>query len=103
VWLGSEDMNDVGSCTKEVVDDNTKCYPCLPVQACLNDCGPCEVCIGKPEPDPGCDGGGGSGGAGGGPTGEQCPDGAQPCGLAGQEPCPANYYCITGCCRAVPQ
>jgi hypothetical protein len=99
VWLGSEDAAGNGTCSQEGVTDPTLCQPCLPVAACLNDCGPCEVCIGKPEPDPGCDGGGGAGGS---PPGEQCPDGAQPCGLAGQDPCPANYYCITGCCRPEP-
>jgi hypothetical protein len=29
----------------------------------------------------------------------QCPKGLQPCGLQGQAPCPAGYFCITGCCQ----
>jgi len=114
VWLGSEDAAGNGSCTLADMADPTKCHPCLPVAACLNDCGPCEVCIGKPAPDPGCDPGGGSGGggagsggsgagSGGGGTGAQCPDGNEACGLPGQPLCPDGYYCITGCCRAAPQ
>ena len=101
IWLGSEDGNDNGSCKLGDELDPTKCYPCIQVPSCLNGCDPCEVCIGKPEPDPGCDGGGG-GGTGGGPTGGQCETGVQPCGLAGQAECPVDFYCITGCCRPVP-
>ncbi len=112
VWLGSEDGSGNGSCTLADLADPTKCQPCLPVQACLNGCGPCEICIGKPEPDPGCDpggtGGGGGGvgggaGVGGGGTTAQCPGGETPCGLPGQAACPLGFYCITGCCQEVPQ
>ena len=28
--------------------------------------------------------------------------GVQPCGLPGQDPCPAGQYCITGCCQIIP-
>ena len=106
VWLGSEGADGNSVCTMADITDPTKCHPCEQVDACLNDCGPCEVCIGKPQPDPGCNpgtGGGGQGGSGGGTTGGQCETGVQPCGLAGQDPCGADFYCITGCCRPVPQ
>ena len=85
-----------------VIDDPSRCEPCQPVAGCLNDCGPCELCIGKDTLPPECylDGGMGSGGGG---SGSQCPPTVQPCGLQGQEPCPNNYYCITGCCQEVPQ
>jgi hypothetical protein len=32
----------------------------------------------------------------------QCPTGVQPCGVPGQAVCPANSYCITGCCQSIP-
>ncbi len=38
-----------------------------------------------------------------GSAGSQCLAGIQPCGLAGQAPCPQNAYCITGCCVVAPQ
>ncbi len=98
VFTGSVGANENTVCTLADVNDPTKCHPCRPVAACLNDCGPCEICIGKPEPDPGCDpgGGGGSGqggssGQGGGGTTGQCDPGIDPCGLPGQSPCPGGY------------
>lgn len=99
VWLGSEGADGTTVCTMADLDDPDLCHPCTPVDACLNGCDPCEVCIGKPTPDPGCDPG--TGGAGGGPN-EQCSNGEQPCGLAGQDPCPSSHYCVTGCCQAFP-
>lgn len=115
VWLGSENPKDVGSCTEAGVNDPDKCHPCTPVPGCYNDCGKCEVCIGKPIVDPDClppssssssgSGGGGQGGNGSGGSGggsQQCPDGVQACGQIGQDPCPIDYYCITGCCQKVP-
>lgn len=115
VWLGSDaDGTGDGSCTRNDINDPTKCEPCQPVAGCLNECGPCELCIDKETLPPECyqqgsggggvgGGGVGSGGAGnGGPIG-QCPATVQPCGLQGQDPCPTNFYCITGCCQEVPQ
>ncbi|NUP09932.1 MAG: hypothetical protein HOW73_28120, partial [Polyangiaceae bacterium] len=104
VWLGSIGANGDTVCTQAEVANPAVCHPCQPVTSCFNDCAPCEICIGKPPPGPECqgEGGGGTGGAGGGGTGQQCPDGVQECGLSGQDPCPADYSCITGCCYAVP-
>jgi hypothetical protein len=105
VWLGSDaDNTKTGSCTIADIDDPTKCQPCLPVAGCLNGCATCELCIGKDELPPECGGGGagGDGGSGGSGGGQEC-NGAQQCGLAGQAPCAAGYYCITGCCQAVPE
>ena len=74
VWLGSE-INDVGSCSLKDVGDPKKCQPCTPVQACLNKCEKCELCLGKttlpadcfpPPPDGGV---GGTTGGGGAPSG----------------------------------
>jgi hypothetical protein len=114
VWLGSEDGMGNGSCTLKDLADPTKCAPCTPVKGfCYNECGKCELCIGKdtlpPEcfPNPGSSsassGAGGSGTGGSGGSTAQCPDGEQACGLAGQAPCPGGYYCITGCCILQPK
>lgn len=128
-----DEATGMGSCFADVIDDPTKCEPCEPVAGCLNDCDTCELCIGKDTLPPECfpSGSGGAGGTGsssssssssgsggassssssssssgsggtGGSTG-QCPDGVQPCGLPGQAQCPAEYYCITGCCQLIQQ
>ncbi|MCA9631937.1 MAG: hypothetical protein KC766_29995, partial [Myxococcales bacterium] len=112
VYLGSEGPSKTPTCTKDDVDDPTKCHPCTPVPSCYNECGECELCIGKDTLPESCDppGSGGAGGTGSGGTGaggsggnSQCAAGVQPCGLAGQEPCPAAYYCVTGCCVEAPR
>jgi hypothetical protein len=121
VWLGSDaDGTREGSCARGLESDPTRCEPCTPVDSCLNDCGHCELCLGKDTLPDDCfesgtggggagegggsgaatGGGGGTTGSGGGATG-QCAAGVQPCGLAGQAPCDAGYYCITGCCQAI--
>lgn len=99
VWLGSEGVDGTTVCTLDKLGDPTICHPCAPVADCLNDCDPCEVCIGKPTPDPGCNPG--SGGAGGG-SGSQCPQGVQECGQPNQAACPNLFACVTGCCIEVP-
>lgn len=106
VYLGSE-VNGIGSCDIASLGDPAKCKPCTPVAACLNGCGKCEVCIGKPTvpaecypPDGGYDAGYDAGYDGG--VDLQCPVGKQPCGLPGQASCASGYYCITGCCQPVP-
>lgn len=107
VWLGTEDGSGNGTCDIAHLGDPTKCAPCLPVKACLNDCGHCEVCIGKPTLPADCipDGGSTSSSSSGSTSsgGAQCEDGVQFCGQPGQDPCTAGYYCITGCCRPVPK
>jgi hypothetical protein len=120
VWLGSTDLNDQPSCKIADLADPDKCHPCKPVDACLNTCGKCELCVGKETLPPECfppmgtggagQGGSGQGGSGQGGTGEggtggtemQCPPGIEACGLPGQPPCPFNKYCITGCCQVIP-
>lgn len=100
VWLGST-VSNVGSCDRANLSDPDKCKPCTPVPSCLNDCGECELCVGKnslpaqctPLADAGTDAG----------VVDQCPAGVSACGLAGQDPCPPGAYCITGCCRQVPR
>lgn len=86
VYLGSEDAGGNGTCNLATVGDPTKCRPCLQVDACLNRCDHCELCVGKPTLPPDC-------------TSQQCPPGAQPCGLATDPPCGDGQYCVTGCCQ----
>ncbi len=90
VYLGSEDSGGNGTCNLANKNDPLKCKPCTQVPACLNTCANCEICIGKPTLPPEC-------------TGQTCPPGRQQCGLAGQQPCPAGEFCVTGCCQPVPQ
>lgn len=105
IWLGALDQNGNGTCTYEVILDPDACPPCTPVADCQNGCGRCEICVGKPTVPPDCygtpDGGVPDGGV---PPdgGTQCAPGIQPCGLPGQDPCQAGWYCITGCCQFAP-
>jgi hypothetical protein len=114
VWLGSRDAAGLGTCTLANTRNTDLCKPCTPVPSCFNDCGPCEVCIGRPIPPPECfstperlDGGvvqpdGSVPRADGGAPATQCPTGIQACGLPGQAPCPTNFFCTTGCCVPIP-
>ena len=104
VWLGSEGMtgDPITHCDLANVSNPELCHPCTPVTDCMNGCGHCEICIGKPTLPPDCFPDAGTGGAGGSP-GSQCDPGIQPCGMPGQEPCATDFYCITGCCQEIPQ
>jgi hypothetical protein len=100
VQLGGtcEDADDIG--------DETKCKPCTQSEACMNECGECELCPGKdpadiPEscnPDTGTGGSGsGTGGSGtGGTPNYTCDNGAVACTSSTQ--CGTSGYCQTGCC-----
>jgi hypothetical protein len=98
-----------GSCTADKFGDPTACPRCTQNMACVNTCEKCEVCLGKPAPDPSCtpatpDGGAPAGDAGSTDAGtpvSQCPVGQMSCGPGGQVPadgCGAGQYCTTGCC-----
>ena len=89
VWLGSEDGSDDGTCTLAGLNNPALCKPCTQVPACLNTCGHCELCLGKPDLPPDC-------------SIQDCPGGAQRCGIPGQLPCPSGYFCVTGCCQQAP-
>lgn len=106
VFLGSVDKTTgEPSCSLGNELDPDKCHPCDPVAACLNGCDKCELCLGKDELPPECfppPPDGGTTDAGTPPPPGQCPVGIQPCGLPGQDPCPFNAYCITGCCQVIP-
>jgi hypothetical protein len=72
------------------LDNEENCTPCTYVPSCYNDCGYCEICLGKTEIPADCF------------PDDRCPPGVQACGLPGDPPCPEGYYCITGCCAQVP-
>lgn len=94
VWLGST-AGGLGTCDRERLSDPTACRPCTPVPSCTNGCDECELCVGKAALPQTC--------AGPDAAVQQCPDGAQPCGILGQNACPQAMYCVTGCCRPVPR
>ena len=91
------------TCTAADFGNPMKCPPCTQVTQCSNPCERCEVCLGKPTvpadctatPDAGTDSGTDSGTPGG------C-EGYTPCGPGTANPdplsCPANTFCLTGCC-----
>jgi hypothetical protein len=102
VWLGSGHglgPDGEGTCSFADIEDTEACRPCDPVAECFNDCGRCEVCIGRPMPPPDCmmtyDGGLPDGYV----PSERCDPGVQPCGLAGDAECAPDFYCVTGCCQ----
>ncbi|MDF1561966.1 MAG: hypothetical protein P1V51_02920 [Deltaproteobacteria bacterium] len=113
VFIGTGVSTGAPTCVLDDVMDPAACAPCTPMADCQKGCGRCQLCIGKTEVPEDCfvpstdggfpDGGGADGGAGDGGVvnPDQCPGGEQPCGLAGQAPCPESYYCVTGCCQLV--
>jgi hypothetical protein len=115
-------------CTAASFGDPTKCPLCTQNPSCINTCGKCEICVGKPAPDPGCvipppgtpvgtggtTGTGGTSGTGGttgtggtsgtgGTGGTTEPPVDQPCPTGvtycgNGGACPGGSYCQTGCC-----
>ena len=79
-----------GACGLESIEDTTACPRCVQSDTCSNDCGRCELCLGRSVEDLPSD----CFPDGGVPTWEcdpgqtPCPDGA----------CPAGFYCQLGCC-----
>ena len=120
VWIGAMDERNESTCTLDTLLDSAACPRCTPVDACNNECGECEICVGKPTVPDHCfgddephdagltDAGGPAADAGARdtgappPAGDRCPEGVQPCGLPGDFSCPDTRYCITGCCRVAP-
>ena len=89
VWLGSVDAMYQTSCTLQNATDPALCHPCTPVPSALKTCELCDLCIGKTQLPAPC-------------AVQQCPAGADPCGLPGQASCPQGTYCVTGCCQLMP-
>jgi len=103
VWLGSgigEGEDRGGTCTFDDILDTSLCKPCEPVADCFNDCGRCELCVGRDEIPADCleEYDGGMPPDGGMYPPPRCPEGVQACGLDGDAECPLNFYCVTGCC-----
>ena len=115
---GAMNERNESTCTLDTLLDSAACPRCTPVDACNNECGECEICVGKPTVPDHCfgddephdagltDAGGPAADAGPDtappPAEERCPEGVQPCGLPGDFSCPDTRYCITGCCRVAP-
>lgn len=110
VFIGSVDGSGNATCTLDEVENDANCHPCTPVPGCLNSCGMCELCLGRPTLPPEClpgpadagpppDGGfPDAGPVDGGVPMPVCTDGRTSCGVPGLPPCPASYFCLTGCC-----
>ncbi|MBX7196602.1 MAG: hypothetical protein K1X94_31405 [Sandaracinaceae bacterium] len=123
VYLGSEPVGGAPPCSPETVGNPDSCRRCTPVrtEGCFNECGHCELCLGRTElpadcfPPPPVDAGVPPG-VDAGPTPDawtpddayvpdsgtpimRCPAGQQACGLPTDPPCPSTApYCLTGCC-----
>jgi hypothetical protein len=106
VFLGSSDSSGERTCSPDSIGDPTRCRPCTPYRGCWNECGRCELCLGRTELPADCfpppDGGGLTDDASmpvdGGAVDMRCSPGVQPCGLPTDPPCPDGWYCLTGCC-----
>ncbi|MFK7988342.1 MAG: hypothetical protein AB8I08_20140 [Sandaracinaceae bacterium] len=108
VFIGSVDGDGTPTCNIDDMEDDEACHPCTPVDNCLNDCGECELCLGRTELPPSClptppgdagtlpDGGPAPMPDGGLP--DLCGDGRQTCGIPGAAACPDGFFCLTGCC-----
>ncbi len=92
---GTKNVTLSSTCSLADIDDPAKCAPCTLSTSCVNDCGTCELCIGKTTLPPECaqnappDSGTG---------GQTCSEGLPVCNDA--LPCPVGLYCVTGCCVA---
>jgi hypothetical protein len=80
----------VDTCTLANADDTVACPRCTPHETCKNECGRCELCLGKTlaQLPPDCRSGPGPGYA--------CDDDFAVCSSA--IPCPNGFYCHQGCC-----
>jgi hypothetical protein len=100
----------LSSCKTGLLDDPKACPPCTQQTSCVNTCGKCEVCVGKPAPDPSCvitppagDAGVPDGGTPPPPPSDAspeegpCPAGVTYCGPGGST-CSGGAVCLTGCC-----
>ncbi len=114
IYAGSVNAAGTPTCKADATTmaDPTLCKPCTPVlenSGCYKKCDHCELCFGKTTLPADCymsvpDMAGSTADLAGQPPPpppQTCLPGVQACGLVGQAPCPAGYYCITGCCAVV--
>jgi hypothetical protein len=93
----------VATCDVAHITDPSRCPTCTKDTGCVNNCDPCEWCLGRPPlmsctVDGGTGGSGGSGGSDGGPPPPPtCPGNETPCDPIDRN-CPVGFYCLTGCC-----
>jgi hypothetical protein len=82
-----------GACSIEQIDDTTICPRCMPNDTCRNDCGRCELCLGRtPDELPAdCTPDGGT-------SPYQCDDGTT---CAADTDCPTGESCQLGCCLVI--
>lgn len=80
----------VDSCTLAKSDDTAACPRCTPHPSCNNDCGRCELCLGKRLADLPSDCKKGTG------PGYTCDEGVAVC--SSTSPCGYGFYCHQGCC-----
>jgi hypothetical protein len=89
VWIGAPSSGGQ-ACSVENAEDPELCPPCTPVTACQNPCEECEACVGGGAPSASC----------ASPDQPVCGPGVTVC--ASGAACPADRYCVTGCCIIVP-
>lgn len=97
VFLGSGDITGT-ACDLSTASDPNVCKSCQKVAGCQKACGRCQLCLGKTQLPADCT----TAPTDGGTVNQQrCPSGGQACGLPGDPACPANYFCVTGCCITI--
>lgn len=93
---GTKDVRLTSTCSLADINDPVKCPPCTQVPSCANDCGTCELCIGKTTLPPECAQPANDAGTPPPAGGQTCSTGAQVCNA--EIACPSGTYCVTGCC-----
>jgi hypothetical protein len=100
----SVDVLTLSTCSLENIDDENACPRCVKSTQCENDCGECELCVGKTaedlpescgpdEPPPPPEDGGTPPPP---PPNYECDEGVQVC--SAEIACPVDQYCQLGCC-----
>jgi hypothetical protein len=94
------------TCSTDNLDDTNACPRCEQSTQCGNQCGECELCLGRTEADlpdscfPAAPPDAGTGGTSSvTPPAYTCDNGEQVCSL--ELPCPTNEYCQQGCCLTI--
>jgi hypothetical protein len=100
---GTKTVRLTSTCTADKAGDPSVCPPCTQTTTCINDCKPCELCLGKTTLPPECYGAGGAGGtgAGGSSGGIECLN-AVTCGTDQSICDKTGTLCISGCCVSGP-
>ncbi|MGB0648010.1 MAG: hypothetical protein ACPGQS_12580 [Bradymonadia bacterium] len=96
VWIGHQDEQNNSTCTLDALTNETSCPRCTPVADCLNECGRCELCLGKTELPPDC-----LDSPNPNEENARCSEDVTPCGQPNDAPCPDGFYCVTGCCQGI--